>query len=76
MARGNQFAQPHLIGDIVEDLAQALPVATVRRRRDPEDAGVGIGFAHPVDDAAVALGEPRIFTSASASTSFVTTTRE
>ncbi len=57
MARGNQLAQTHLVGDIVEDLAQTLPVATVRRRRDPEDAGVGIGFAHPVNDAAVAVGD-------------------
>ena len=57
VARGDQFAQPHLVGDIVEDLPQALPVATVRRRRDPEDPGVGIGLTHAVDDAAVAFGD-------------------
>jgi len=57
MARGDQFAQPHLVGDIVEDLAQALPVAPVRRRRDPEDAGIGIGVPHPINDAAVAVGD-------------------
>ena len=56
VAGGDQLAQPDLVGDVVEDLAQALPVAPVGRRRDAEDPGLRIGVAHPVDDAAVALG--------------------
>ena len=53
MARGDQLTQTHLIGDIVEHLAQALAVAPVRRGGDAEDPGIRIGIADMVDDAAV-----------------------
>ena len=56
VARGDQLAQPHLVGHVVKNLAQTLPVAPVRGGRDPEDPGDGIGLAHPVDDAAIAVG--------------------
>ena len=55
MARGDQLAQQHLISDVVENLAQPFLVAPVRRGGDPEDTGIGIGVAHPVDDAAVTV---------------------
>ena len=57
MARGYSLAQPHLVGNIVEDLAQPLLVAPVRGGCDPEDAGIRIGRAHPVNDAAIAVGD-------------------
>ena len=53
MARGDQLAQTHLVGHVVENFAQPFLVAPVRRRSDPEDASIRIGVAHPVDDAAV-----------------------
>jgi hypothetical protein len=37
VTRGDQFGQRDLVADIVEDLAQPLPVAAVGRRRDAED---------------------------------------
>ena len=57
MARGDQLAQPDLVADIVEDLAQALAVAPVRRCGDAEDPAVGIGFPGAIDDPAIAVGD-------------------
>ena len=57
MARGDQLAQPDLVADIVEDLAQTFAVAPVRRGGDAEDPAVGIGAARVVDDPAIAVGD-------------------
>ncbi|SLN51244.1 hypothetical protein PSA7680_02660 [Pseudoruegeria aquimaris] len=56
VARGDQLTEPDLVGHIVEDLAQPLPVAPVGRGGDAEDARLGIGVPHPVDDPPVTVG--------------------
>ena len=56
MARRNELADPDLVGDIGEHLAQALAVAAVGRCGDTEDANHRIALQRPVDDSPITFG--------------------
>jgi hypothetical protein len=56
MARGDQLAQPDLVADIVEDLAQPLAIAPVRRGGDAEDPAGRVCAPDMVDDPAITVG--------------------
>ena len=56
MARRNELADPDLVGDIGEHLAQALAVAAIGRCGDTEDANHRIALQRPVDDLPITFG--------------------
>ena len=56
MARRNELADPDLVGDIGEHLAQALAVAAIGRCGDTEDANHRIALQRPVDDSPITFG--------------------
>ena len=55
MAGGDQFAEPDLVRDVREHLAQPDLVAAVRRGGDAVDPAVGVAIQGAIDDAAIAV---------------------
>ena len=56
MAGRDQLGDADLVGDIVEDLAQPLFVATIGCGSDAEDLGRRVALQGVIDDAPVAVG--------------------
>ena len=57
MPRGNQLADPDLVGDVGEHFAQTLAVTAIGRCGDTEDANHRIALQRPVDDSPIAVGD-------------------
>jgi len=57
VARSDQLGDADLVGDIIEDIAQALSVTAIGRGGDAEDLRGRIAMQGVIDDAPVTVGD-------------------